>query len=266
MSEKLKDIISHELIGVPPGTSVLNTLQIMRDKNISCILILENKMPLGIFTERDIVRSADQFESGSLNKDIRTFATSPVHTAEKNITALEAYRLMESHKIRHLAVVDDDNQAVGVLTFTDLVEHLGHGYVDNIQNVSKIMSHNLWTVPRETNIDQVLCKMINKQVSCMIITDSNNRPVGIFTERDAARLLLKRRHFLTQSIEAVMSAPVQVIFQTTLVRTASAIMRNKNIRRVLVIDKDDKLIGLVTQYDIVQYLAGYYHKMMKMLR
>lgn len=266
MSKKLDDIISHELIGVPPGTSVSNTLQIMRDRNISCILILDNKKPVGIFTERDIVRSAEQFESGSLNKDIQLFVTSPVLSAEKNNTAAEAYRLMESHKIRHLVVVDDENQAVGLLTFTDLIEHLGYDYVDDLQNVSKIMSRNLSTFPRETSTNDVLCEMIDKQISCVIITDTNNRLVGIFTERDAARLLLKRSHSLKQPLETVMSAPVQTVSQTTLVKNAAVIMRDQNIRRVVVVDSDDKLKGLVTQSDIVKYIERYYQKMQRMLR
>lgn len=255
------------MIGVPPGTSVSNTMQIMQNRNISCIQILDNKKPVGIFTERDIVRSAEQFESSSFNEDIESFMTCPVLTAEKNKNVLEAYRLMEAHKIHHMVVVDDDeNQAVGVPTFTDLMEHLGYDYIDNVEIVSKIMSRMLSTVSKETSTNQVLCEMIDKQISCVIITDTHNRPVGIFTERDAAQLLLKRRHSLTQSIESVMSAPVQTVSQATLVKNAAAIMRNQNIRRVVVVDTDDKLAGLVTQSDIVQYLAGYYHKMLKMLR
>ena len=84
MYKKLNDIISHKVIGVPPGISVSNTMQIMQNRNISCILILDNKKPVGIFTERDIVRSAEQFDSGSFNEDIQSLMTCPVLTAEKN--------------------------------------------------------------------------------------------------------------------------------------------------------------------------------------
>lgn len=266
MAKKLDDIISHNVIGVPPGTSVLNTLQIMREKNISCTLIIDNKKPVGIFTERDIVRSAEQFDSGSFNQDIQSFVTTPVLTAEKDNSVVEAYRLMEAHKIRHLVVVDDEKQAVGVLTFTDLIENLGYDYIDDVQIVSKIMSRMLSTVPMVTSTSQVLCEMIDKQISGVIITNTHNRPVGIFTERDAARLLLKRLHFLRQSIEIVMSAPVKTVSQNTLVKNAASIMRNQNIRRVVVVDSDDKLIGLVTQSDIVKHLETYYCKMMTMLR
>ena len=117
----------------------------MQNRNISCILILDNKKPVGIFTERDIVRSAQQFESSSFNEDIESFMTCPVLTAEKNKNVLEAYRLMEAHKIRHMVVVDDENQAVGVLTFTDLIEHLGYDYIDNSSELldNEIMCPNV---------------------------------------------------------------------------------------------------------------------------
>lgn len=266
MSKKLNDIISHEVIGVQPGTSVLNAMQIMRDKNISCILILDNNKPVGIFTERDIVRSAVQFESGSYNEDIQSFMTCPLLTAEKNKNIIEAYRLMEENKIRHMVVVDGENQASGVLTFTDLIENLGYNYIDNVEIVSKIMIRMLSTVSRKTDTNQVLCEMIDKQISCVIITAPHNRPVGIFTERDAAGLLLKNSHSLKQTIDTAMSTPVQSISQVTLVKKAAAIMSNQNIRRVVVVDSDDKLIGLVTQSDIVKYMEGYYRKMLKMLR
>ena len=266
MYKKLNDIISHKVIGVPPGASVSNTMQIMQNRNISCILILDNKKPVGIFTERDIVRSAEQFDSGSFNEDIQSLMTCPVLTAEKNKNVHEAYRLMVAHKLRHMVVVDDENRAVGVLTFTDLIEHLGYDHIDDVGTISTIMSRVLSTVSRETSTNQVLCKMIDKQISCVIMTDTNYRLVGIFTERDAARMLLKRNHSLKQSIETVMSAPVQAVSQTTLIKDAAAIMHNQNIRRVVVADPDDKPLGLVTQSDIVNYLERYYQKMLRMFR
>ena len=52
------------------------------------------------------------------------------------------------------------------------------------------------------------------EISCVIITGANKKLVGIFTERNAARLLLKRSHSLKQPIETIMSAPVQTVSQT----------------------------------------------------
>ena len=61
---KIRQIISGHVITVPPGALVADALDSMASNRISCLVIAEDNKPLGIFTERDVVRVANR--AGSL--------------------------------------------------------------------------------------------------------------------------------------------------------------------------------------------------------
>jgi CBS domain-containing protein len=264
--QRLDDLISHEVVSVSPDTSIFETMQQMRDKRISCIIILENKKPVGIFTERDIVHFSIQYNSENIHDEIRTCMTAPVVTEKKDKPIFEAYRMMEARKIRHLVVVDDENQVVGVLTLTDILDQIYDKYCSEIQIVSKVMSATPLNISTQTPILQMLTEMKDHKVSCIVITDGKSRPVGIFTERDAVQLVLQENADLQQRANTVMRSPVKPVIMTSLLKDAVALMQENHFRRAVTVDDQGRLQGLVTQSDIVKDLERYYRKMMTMFK
>lgn len=68
-------------------------------------------------------------------------------------------------KIRHLVVVDDENYAVGVITQSNLIEHLGYEYFVEIKKVSQIMSKILFTISKDMPVHQALSHMARESLS-----------------------------------------------------------------------------------------------------
>jgi PAS domain S-box-containing protein len=87
--------------------------------------------------------------------------------------------------------------------------------------------------------------------------------VGILTERDVAKLLVDRSDISGLKVEEVMTSPVRTLSQQTPVHEAAKIMQEENIRRVVVVDKEGKIVGLTTQSDIVKGLEGKYIETLK---
>jgi CBS domain-containing protein len=58
LKRRIREICSHEIVGIGPGDPVSMAIEIMRGRNISSIRVVEAKRPLGIFTERSVVRFA----------------------------------------------------------------------------------------------------------------------------------------------------------------------------------------------------------------
>jgi CBS domain-containing protein len=88
--------------------------------------------------------------------------------------------------------------------------------------------------------------------SVIIVThDKSGGPYGIITERDVVRILGKLDPNLLQTpLKSLMSKPLITIEQTASINDATKIMNNKKIRRLVVIDKNNKMIGILTQRDI----------------
>ncbi|GET37499.1 CBS domain-containing protein [Microseira wollei] len=89
----------------------------------SCALVVENRQLLGIFTERDVVRLIASGMDLS-RTEISQVMTQPVVTLALSETqnALTALSLMRQHRIRHLPVVDESGQLVGLVTESKLLQ------------------------------------------------------------------------------------------------------------------------------------------------
>ena len=99
----------------------------MNDNNVSSLLILDkNGNPIGLVTERDLVRRAcinDLRTSQVTNKEIMS---SPLITINSKSSPPSAIDLMLKHNVRHLIVIDDeaaDSRPIGIVTPRDLVRY-----------------------------------------------------------------------------------------------------------------------------------------------
>ncbi|MFH1562387.1 MAG: CBS domain-containing protein [Nitrospirota bacterium] len=252
----LKEILSPNIISVSPNTLVSETISIMSEKKVSCLIIIQNKKTVGIFTERDVVRCL--YAGIQLEKHkIKDVMTKHIFTASPDMNLYEAYDLLQHHKIRHLVVVDSKGKLMGVVTQTDLMNNLGLEYFVEVKEVSKVMTRNVVTVGKENPVQDAIDKMSRFSISCIVI-EENTFPVGILTERDLTRLFYEKGNINDLKIEEVMSHTVKTIPLHTPVYDAVKIMSQEKIRRLIIVDNAGKIAGLITQYDITKKLKGEY--------
>jgi CBS domain-containing protein len=120
-------------------------------------------------------------------------------------------------------------------------------------SVSKLMNPKVQTDFEDQNIMSACNIMSANDIGCVIVVTRNRdrTPVGIITERDIVRILGKLNPDLFQTpLRTLMSNPIITIEQSASINDAAKIMNNKKIRRLVVVDKDNKMIGILTQKDI----------------
>lgn len=252
------------VIGVSPETPVSNALKLLRNKNISCVLVLEDREPVGIFTERKVVQLAAE-QGTQLDKyTVRDIMTSPVRTAGREMDIYSAYDLLSTHKIRHLVVVDDENKLCGVVTQSNMMDHLGYEYFIEFKKIFQVMTRDLFTVSENYSVEQALQEMARISTSCLVVAE-NERPVGIVTERDMTRMLIDGTDISRLLVKEIMSNPVHTAHLDLPLLEAARIMKEKRIRRIVVVDEYGKIAGLTTQSDIIKGLHGQYLQNLKQL-
>jgi len=119
--------------------------------------------------------------------------------------------------------------------------------------IRSFMTTKVKSAPPSTPLSKVIEMMSDSPHSCMIITD-DEIPVGIITERDVVRLvgrLVTDRLSLGQPVREVMSQPVVTVDAKTSLSDALVIAKSKHIRHLPVDNAKRKLVGLVTQSDLV---------------
>jgi predicted transcriptional regulator len=119
--------------------------------------------------------------------------------------------------------------------------------------VPNIMNQKVQTDYKDQNIMSACNIMYANNIGSVIIVPRNGThdPVGIITERDVVRILGKLDpELLKTPLSTLMSKPIIIIEQSASINEATTIMNNKKIRRLVVVDKNDKMTGILTQRDI----------------
>ena len=257
----IRDVLSHEVISVTPETPVVEAIAVMANARISFVVVAKENKPLGILTERDIVKMASQgFSFGE--RPISELMSSPVITISDDLSLYETYDLMITNHIRHHVVVDSNMNLLGVLTQSDLIKHLGLEYFVEMRKIEQIMTSGVATVAPDISIHDVLIRMAEEKISCIVVADGQV-PVGIFTERDVVRIVTDGSELQNVPISNFMSSPVRTMDIGTTVHTAAMMMQQQNIRRIVVVDHAGRIMGIITQSDIVKGLEAKYIESLK---
>jgi CBS domain-containing protein len=112
-----------EVWSVTPDQTVLEALELMAEKNIGAVVILENEKIIGIFSERDFARFSAKKGSLSLYIPVSELMTPAVYTVRPETSVSECMALMTAKHIRHLPVVEH-NKMVGLISINDVVHEV----------------------------------------------------------------------------------------------------------------------------------------------
>jgi signal-transduction protein with cAMP-binding, CBS, and nucleotidyltransferase domain len=128
-----------------------------------------------------------------------------------------------------------------------------------MSSVSEIMSEKeIVTIVANTgkSAQDVAQMMIKKKVGSVIIIDKKSHPIGIITERDMVkRVCLKDVAASRIKLEEIMSAPLITIMSYDSIDTASQVMVKNNIKHVVVLEEDNRIVGLLSVTDVNRRLA-----------
>ncbi len=123
----VKDILKgkgSEIVNVSPDATLLQALEVMANKNIGAVLVLDSKGALaGIFSERDFVRKIIIKGRAMETTLVREIMTSRVLYVSPETTVSDCMTLMTEKRIRHLPVLEND-RVVGVVSIGDVVKEL----------------------------------------------------------------------------------------------------------------------------------------------
>ncbi len=110
-----------EVWSVGPDTTVYETIELMAEKGIGALMVMEGEKPVGIISERDYARKVILQGRSSKDTPVRDIMTSRIIYTSPDCSVEECMTLMTSNKIRHLPVMENE-QLVGMVSIGDLVK------------------------------------------------------------------------------------------------------------------------------------------------
>lgn len=110
------------VVTLPPGTSVSDAAEVLASRGIGTIVVsADGKIPLGILSERDIVRELGKRGGGCLNEAVDDLMTTKLIGCSRNDTADSVLEKMTNGRFRHMPVLED-GLMVGLISIGDVVK------------------------------------------------------------------------------------------------------------------------------------------------
>ena len=116
----VKDVMITDLATLDVSASIRDAAKLMDKKDVGCIIVTKNQLPIGILTKRDFVKRISAKEK-PLTTSLQEVMSSPLIEIDPNETVWEAAEIMKINNIHKLPVTKD-NQIIGIVTTTDLVK------------------------------------------------------------------------------------------------------------------------------------------------
>jgi CBS domain-containing protein len=107
--------LAQETPEVSPDVSVMDAVRVMTEAQVGAIAVTSGRKIVGIFTERDLMKRIVHQERNPAAVPIREAMTTPVETVSNSISVAEAAAIMRDRHIRHLAVVDERGDLLGLI-------------------------------------------------------------------------------------------------------------------------------------------------------
>ncbi|MFZ0392135.1 MAG: CBS domain-containing protein [Calditrichia bacterium] len=110
-----------QIWSVPPNATVFQALQLMAEKNIGAVLVMDGGEVVGIMSERDYARKVILLGKSSKETPVKDIMTTRVVFVESNKSAENCLALMTEKRFRHLPVYDGEKLA-GLVSIGDVVK------------------------------------------------------------------------------------------------------------------------------------------------
>ena len=133
-----RDIMQKNVITINHDKTALDAAQILKEKEISFLVIIKDGKPSGIVSERDMVRKIAAEDKIASSTPLEEIMSRKFRWVKPDTTIEDAVQKMLNNNIRRLIVLDDDNLA-GVITQTNMTEFLRSkllisSTIDNIES------------------------------------------------------------------------------------------------------------------------------------
>jgi CBS domain-containing protein len=147
MTDTVRDLMRKKIETIKESASVQEAANKMKEKNVSSLVVVgKNDKPLGLITERDLVRKVcinDIYTSKIINKDIMS---SPLITVKSKSLSSEAVDIMLQNNVRHLLVIDNEssedvNKPIGIITPLDFTRSQGYAGSDDNNTIEKLLEY-----------------------------------------------------------------------------------------------------------------------------
>jgi CBS domain-containing protein len=259
LSNKVREIMGTDLVTAETGSSIAEVMMLMAQKDVGRVIITESELPVGIFTERDVLRRVISKDMDVKRVSVRKVMTAPIQGVSQDTHIVDALGKMYKGKFRHLVVLGAKGTIVGIVSMRRILKlavELGRGLPET-RTIGNVMSRKIVTVDAAHSIADTIAVMIQRNAVSAVVL-SKGVPVGIFTERDVlTRVAVKGLDRGRTAIKEVMTGKLISASHKALVGEVLEKMYEGDFRNMPIRGDKGELVGMVSMGDVLKFAHAF---------
>jgi nucleotide-binding universal stress UspA family protein len=303
----VRDVMARAVSSVEADTGLAEIVELLLRRDVKAVPVLDaRRHVIGIITGGDLLERGDLDLRLSINLELdaetlgerlhalrqsrklaRDVMTRHVHTIDVEADVSTAIRLMVSHRVKRLPVVDHDKHLVGMVSRADVLRalaalpeaapHEAHELPAIGRTVSDAAITDVPVVSPQTSADDVLAQVLENPFRRVVVVDDAGKVLGLVTDRDVlARASIDTRPWLVRILRgqrAPLPKPLHTpgrpltaadLMAPSLITVrpeeplahAIRLMMQHRVKRLIVVDADGRFRGLIDRREILRLLAG----------
>lgn len=243
--------MSSPVIAVGPDTVFADAVEVMIQRGIGNLAVVDGERVLGVITERELLQHLVMNKTLP-NKQVKYLLTQRFTKVTPETSIVEAAKTMISKRARLLvfqkAKLTGSDNLVGIITASDIVR--AYLKTDGNPTIESAMANKIYTVRPDSTILGAAKMMLKKGIGSVVVTQSGS-PYGIFTERDLLNRVLAKHIDIEDKVGAFSTTPVVSSKLGIRAKAAGKIMLSRKIKR-LPLTEAGRVVAMVTARDLVE--------------
>ena len=121
----IRKIKKKRVITANPNDSVVKAAKLMDKNGVGCVVVVMNKKPVGILTDRDIAVRVVARKADLNRTKVKDVMTASIITGEDSQRAADLVKVMQDHGIRRVPTVNKKGELTGIITLDDILYMIG---------------------------------------------------------------------------------------------------------------------------------------------
>jgi len=255
----ISDIASTNIVTVSVDVKITDAIDEMINQNHRNVVVVDNET-FYIFTVIDVLNiQASKIPLDTPLSEINLDKL-PLISRDQNVLDTLGYL---NDKLEYICVLNRDKTLYGLITHTDITSNIDPDtLMDNfrLEDFLKLGRRVKW-VEKDDITSTLLDSMVHGSFDNVIIVE-DQKPIGILTTKDVMELI-KNKNDLSLSVSHYMSSPVETIYKSATIKEALSFVKKKNYKRVVVVENDGKLSGIIAQKELISLTYSRWAVLMK---
>lgn len=254
------DICTKNILKIDIEKTLYDAVELMSGSNKRTIIIedIQSKTYYILTTSKLL-----EFRISNINKEskLRDLKIPKSKVLDKNLNLLTVLNYID-YNDEYMVIIEHDT-LLGIISYTDIVNNIDPQLLMERQTISSLIHQYKATITdKNASTLQAIELMKENDSDSIVIINKKYKPIGIFTTKDFIDIL----HYdydLTKPIKNYMISKVDTLNDNTTISKAIDFIKEKKYKRIVIVDNDNKLSGIITQKELLKVVYNKWIELMK---